>query len=110
MSLEHTNIVDFVAINPTSGKVELTLLDPLPWTTDDQDHLFKLQEKLNSYLGFVESGEVFDSYPKARDREISISIVFKYEPTLKAREFLEKAQAAIAEAGMELLHEVFAEQ
>lgn len=107
MSVEQTNIVDFIGINPDSQNVILTLVDPLPWTSGDRDHLFMLQEKVNSYLSFVESGEILNSYPEAKDREVTINIVFKYKPNGAALEFLERAQAAIQAAGMELLFETF---
>jgi Family of unknown function (DUF6572) len=107
MSIEQTNIVDFINIEPVSENVVLTLADPLPWTTNDHDHLLMLQEKLNVYLSFVESGEILETYPEARDRRITISMVFKYEPNAAAHDFIEKAQAAIEAAGMELRFETF---
>lgn len=45
---------------------------------DDTEHISLLQAKLNSYLRFVESGEIYQSYPNAEGRQILIDIVGKY--------------------------------
>ena len=107
MSLEQTNVVDFIGIDPDTENAVLTLVDPLPWALDDKDHLLALQEKINSYLSFVESGEILKAYPKAKDREVTIKVVFKHEPNNTALQFLKRARQTIQAAGMELLFETF---
>jgi hypothetical protein len=36
------------------------------------EHLLILQDKLNSYLRFIETGEIFESYPAAKNSSLVI--------------------------------------
>ena len=74
---------------------------------------FLLQEKLNRYLAFIESGEVFDrlrdteiATEVARDTPIRIRILARCVPTEKAVAFLKFATNVFEKAGFELTHEV----
>ena len=50
---------------------------------DDSEHLLLLQEKLNSYLAFIESGEIYESYPRAMGRQLVIDLVLKHSPSVE---------------------------
>ncbi len=65
MSIEQTDLVDIISIDRMTGEVILTISDHLDWS-DCGAHLLLLQSKLNRYLAFVESGEILQSYPKAK--------------------------------------------
>ncbi|MCG3087963.1 hypothetical protein L7D49_08545 [Sporosarcina sp. MB25] len=47
-----------------------------------------LQEKINAYLSFIESGQYADHYPDERFHEFVIEIQFLHDPTEKCEEFL----------------------
>lgn len=97
MSVGQTSVVDAIGIDLASGAVHLTITDHLQW---NQAHLLTLQEKINSYLAFIESGEIFVVYPQARDRDIKIDVVMKFRPTEDAFPFLRQAETIIEEAGI----------
>ena len=49
MSIDETNVVDFVCVNPDNNEVELCVTDHLEWTgiqKVDCEHLYLLQEKI----------------------------------------------------------------
>lgn len=98
MSVEQTTVVDVIHTDAVTGKVCLTVSDHLPW---DQAHLAQLQEKLNTYLRYIESGEIYQSYPKSTGRELLIKVALKHRPTAEALSFLEGARQAIVTAGFE---------
>jgi hypothetical protein len=98
MSIEKTDIIDFVSIGKKTGVVNLTLVDPLDWS-DEGCHLVLLQDKINTYLQFIENGEVEQSYPAAIGRKRSINIVAQHEPTKEGFKFLSLVRNAIEEAG-----------
>lgn len=76
----------------------LTISDHLEW--DDYDeHFLALQDKINSYMDFIESGQMAESYPDKVDIKIMIQIVFKYQPTKIAEEFLAIVKNFINEKG-----------
>lgn len=86
MSVEDKNKIDAIS-NNKEDMVLLTISDHLEW--DNNEHLLILQEKINSYMDFLESGQIYESYPSALDKKIIIQIVFKYLPNRIAEEFLE---------------------
>jgi hypothetical protein len=107
MSIEQTDIVDAIGVQQHSGKLILTISDHLDWNVNIQEHMLLLQEKLNTYLAFVESGELLEQYPDARGRDVIINVVALYPLSLEARRFLDQASAVIADAGITLTEEQF---
>ena len=102
MSIEQTNTVDFVTIDNTSGDALLTISDHLPWNENEGVHLELLQSKLNSYLRFVESGELVREFPEIRDRSIVINLVGMFPLSEQAKIFIGRARDAVQNAGIQL--------
>ncbi|AXI04729.1 DUF6572 domain-containing protein [Aquirhabdus parva] len=105
MTVDQTEIVDAISINKLSEELVLTILDSLEWGSSK--HLLLLQEKINAYLRFIESGEVFDTYPEAKGRRILFNIVLKYQPDENARNFLEHAKVIVESADISFKYEIF---
>lgn len=101
MSVEEIDRIDIIGIDPVSGEVVLTIADHLDWS-DDYAHLTTLQEKLNTYLAFIESGEMGEQYPQARGRHAVIDLIFRHDPSPMAREFVRRASPAVRSVGAEL--------
>ena len=76
----------------------LTISDHLPWLPDNE-HLLVLQDKINDYLAFIQSGEIYNSYPQAHGRDIEIQVVHQFPPVGDAITFLERARETIRAAG-----------
>ena len=55
MGLENPDIIDAVGTETGSGDVILTIFDGNEWD-DELVHLRALQDKINSYFSFIESG------------------------------------------------------
>jgi len=107
MSVDQFDVVDITSITET-GEVVLTISDHLDWR-DTIGHQATLQKKLNAYLVFVESGEILQRYPDAKERSVAFEVVFKSEPDESGRLFLQRAQQVIKSAGFELRYRLFAE-
>lgn len=102
MTIEQPNTIDFVSFEPESNDVVLTISDHLAWDQNEGEHLLLLQNKLNSYLEFVENGQLYKHYPQVKGRNVVISLVSKFPLSEQAVSFFELASAAIAEAGVRL--------
>jgi hypothetical protein len=100
MTIEQPDVVDFILVEPESDTV-LTVSDHLPWD-DEKEHLLRLQEKLNAYVRFIESGELYQKWPDAQGRPITIEVVLKHAVPQDSLWFFEKAAAAIMGAGYKL--------
>ncbi|SRR6266571_3316299 len=103
MSVEQTDVVDFISIDK-HGTAVLTISDHLGWDSAD-DHVVKLQKELNRYLVFIESGDLLKSYPNAKGRKVAIRIVGKYAPEREGEVFLSQARETIEAAGYALTFE-----
>ena len=106
MSVEQTDVVDILGIDRKTGHVVLTISDHLDWF-DIIGHQTILQKKLNTYLAFVESGEILEQYPEAKSRPVSFRVVFQVPPDESGRAFVERARQVIESAGFTMRDEVF---
>jgi hypothetical protein len=102
MSLENVNAIDFVSVSPDSGDVTLTITDHLPWVGEDKEHVVLLQKKIERYLRAIESGEIYETFPKARHRTLRIEVVGKFPLTDFAKSFYDYAEPFAAEVGTTL--------
>lgn len=107
MSIEQTGTIDIVNVDRDSGDLLLTVSDHLPWDEGEGQHLLLLQEKLNAYLRFIESGELARKVPEASGRHIVINVAGKFPLSEKAQAFFEKAGVAIRAAGFKLRFSLF---
>ena len=108
MSIQNADVVDAIGLERSTQDVILTISDHLGWGSDIDNHLIELQEKINAYLAFLESGELLDAYPKAVGRDAVISIVFRESPPEQALSFLQSAATIIEDSGKSLRWEVLA--
>ena len=102
MTILETKKVDFIGIDKKSQEIILTISDHLEWVGGDQEHQLLLQEKLNSYLRFIESGEIYETYPNAKGRPIVIQVVGKFDIPQEVMQILEESKQVIKGAGFEL--------
>lgn len=111
MTVGQAGTVDWLGLERETGSILLTIVDDLGWA-NEADHLLALQAKLNTYLAFVESGEVFDRLLETvgrsvpRGTPITVSILAKYPPTPEAEEFLRHAKVVCQGIGVGLAHKV----
>ena len=108
MAIEKADVVDAVGIERATGDVVLTIADSLDWDSSETEHLQMLQEKLNAYLRFIESGELHESYPDAAGRRPVISLVGRCEPSAAALRFLAATRQSIEAAGFGFRFERYA--
>ncbi|WP_156811483.1 MULTISPECIES: DUF6572 domain-containing protein [Cupriavidus] len=100
MTVERSEIIDAIGIDAVTGAVHLSIIDPLPW---DLKHLQLLQEKINTYLGFIESGEIYASYPEAKRRQLIVDVISRFRPDESAMQFLVRANEIVETYGASLL-------
>lgn len=99
MAVDNPDVIDAIGIERDSGVAVLTIADQLDWDGGEQ-HLLVLQAKINRYLDFVETGEIYDSYPNAVGKPLRIDVVFKYPPSESGKRFLALAMDAVKQNGL----------
>ncbi|MBI2390509.1 MAG: hypothetical protein HYV09_13045 [Deltaproteobacteria bacterium] len=105
MSVDNPEVIDFIGVERTTGSVVLTISDHLDWS-HEATHIELLQEKLNGYMRFIESGEIRETYPDSVGRPVVISIVGSHPLSSMAEEFLQHARSRVGELGVELRFEI----
>ncbi|HIC7208338.1 DUF6572 domain-containing protein [Burkholderia stabilis] len=101
MSILETNVVDLIGVDPSKKIAKLGISDHLEWLVPEGEHLL-LQEKINTYLSFIEGGELYQHFPNARGCRCEIELLAKYPLSLVEIDFFGKAKAVIREAGFDL--------
>ncbi|HTQ95170.1 MAG TPA: DUF6572 domain-containing protein [Candidatus Acidoferrum sp.] len=107
MTVEETKLIDIISTDKR-GRVNLTISDHLDWK-DSEKHQRILQAKLNAYLAFVESGELLEQYPDAKNRKVIFTLASKFQPDFAGRKFLNRARKIIKSAGFDLRYKLFAQ-
>jgi hypothetical protein len=105
MSIDDLQVVDAIGTEKDGSGVTLTITDHLEG--GEAEHLYKLQEKLNTYLAFIESGEIYEAYPDSKGKNIHILAVFKHSPDNTGLEFIDNCRKAIENAGFGFKYEIY---
>lgn len=104
MSVDQKDIIDFLSRSRVTGDVTLTISDHLDWE-QPREHLLILQEKINFYLVYIESGRILEACAEADDSRIVIQVMFRCAPPEgEATRFLATAREKIAAAGYHFMH------
>jgi len=89
MSVVDTDSIDAIGMEKEAKRVFLSIVDSLVWDQENV-HLFTLQEKINTYLYFIESGELLKALPDAAGFDVAIEVILKHMPTDEAITFFDK--------------------
>ena len=107
MSVDQRKVVDAIGVEKATGDLCLTITDHLDWA-DALGHMYTLQEKINDYLGFLEAGQISETYPGSEEKKKKILIYFKHPlPDGDALRFLQHAQEVVEKAGFSLQYKVY---
>lgn len=99
MSVIETDSIDAIGMEKDAQRVFLSIIDSLLW--DDEDvHLFTLQEKINTYLYFIESGELLKALPDSKGFDVVIELILKHIPSEKAITFFDQTMQILLDKGI----------
>jgi hypothetical protein len=108
MAVDEPEKIDVIGVDKKTGDVVLTISDHLGWE-DEGSHLQILEQKLNSYLRFVENGEILEKYPAATGKPIVLRIVGLHPLTDRATRFYAEVADIVQGAGFTLQFELLQE-
>lgn len=107
MSITETRKIDIIATRPNSSIVKLVIADHLEW--DDLDaHAKLIQEKINTYLEFIESGQLARTQtpPLPKAPRVHIELALQHEPSREAQQFLSRVREFLGAVGIEFTVEL----
>ncbi|WP_339448544.1 DUF6572 domain-containing protein [Pseudomonas sp. EA_5y_Pfl2_R50] len=103
MSVTDAKIIDMWGIPKwDSSKIVLGISDHLAWRdkAEQGEHLQLLQDKINMYVAFIESGEIYTEIPGALGKSPIIRVQGKYELSEQGELFIDRAAEVLKEAGI----------
>lgn len=80
--------VDVVSLTADGTAVVLSLVETRPWDSNGES-LLDLQEKINTYLDLVESGQLVGKYPEAKGKKVVFRLQTAFHPSAQAQEFID---------------------
>ena len=98
MTIEQENVIDIVGVNEDEKYISLVISDHLEWDNKNEK-LLLLQGKINSYLAYIESGQIYEQNPDSRGLDIHIVLTCKHEPSSEGIKFLGLVTPVIEGAG-----------
>ncbi|MHC8400512.1 DUF6572 domain-containing protein [Pseudomonas sp. MDT1-17] len=105
MSITNSRVIDIWATPDWEPEnVLLIITDHLEWgnKTEQGEHLQLLQDKLNTYIAFIESGEIYTEIPGAMGKHPIIRIHGLYELPEQGEIFIDRATEMLKDAGIGL--------
>ena len=96
MSLDNPEKVDAIGKLNDENTIILSIIDSWNWD-NYKKHLHALQDKINGYFEFVESGQIYMDYPDAFGKNLRIEIISRYPIPNAGVDFLAKAAIVAAE-------------
>jgi hypothetical protein len=101
MTIDDPKMIDMIGVDSTTGKFVLTICDHKDWT-EVRGHLLALQEKINSYIAFIQSGQLKRHHPNLDGTPVYIDIVGKESMPPMGSAFLAKMNDVLSQLGIQV--------
>lgn len=88
MAVHDTNVIDFVAHEPTDDAVLLVMVEPRPWGRRGR-LLPELQDKFNTYFLYATEGSLLSDFPDMAGKPITIELRCAEPPGERESSFLD---------------------
>jgi hypothetical protein len=106
MSVEDELVIDAIGGDDKKDEVVLLITDHLDWSEASiNEHLYKLQKKINTYINFFESGDIYNTQSYL-GKSVVIEIAFKFELSEKGKWFIEQVEPVLESIGINLRYRV----
>src|SRR5437879_8694955 len=89
--ISNPNVVDIVTVDPKSDEYTMIMVATEPWS---DEMVLALQAKTQTYLSFVEAGELIKQYPAANGKTLRFQLDTSYELSGSAAKFVAIASRA----------------
>lgn len=105
MSIIETDKIDGAGKSKEKKELMLLITDHLEWE-NEHEHLMILQNKINSYLGFIESKQYEEIYPNDTFEKYVIEIHFKNGMSENCFKFLDVVANQVEQFNIKIRAEI----
>jgi len=97
--VHNPKVVDLIARDDASGAVVLSMIEPRRWGAAP-DQIRQIEDKFNSYLGYVKGGMLERQYPQYAGAPVVFRLECAQTPRGQESNFLGAVQKFAAEEGI----------
>jgi hypothetical protein len=104
MTIRDTTVIDAASEDVAAGEIILSITDGFDWDSD-VERAEALQEKINTYISFVHSGQIKEQFPAADSRRVVIQFISRFPQEEESPDFVRMTAMlcdALAEQGIAL--------
>ena len=94
-------VIDVVGHDPKTDEVVLVMKEDEPWTGEDEQ-LFRLQERFNTYVSFLLDGELSESHPELAQKRARIDLRCAHMPENRTIDLLGQIRDQLAHQEIEV--------
>ncbi|GIU52484.1 hypothetical protein TUM4438_45340 [Shewanella sairae] len=98
MTIMQEDVIDLFYVNEEENYISLIISDHLEWD-EKNEKLLLLQRKINTYLAYLESGQVYETNPESKDMNVYIALTSMYAPNEEALKFFRLLVPIVEDAG-----------
>ena len=98
MAIDNATVIDAIGEEKMTGDLVLTISDHLDWN-NERDHLQALQDKINAYFDFIQSGQIYEERPEARERAIRIDVIAQFPAPASVASFFHAIEKVAVQNG-----------
>jgi hypothetical protein len=96
--IENPDVIDFIT-QAATGEMVLIMLETRPWD-GSVERLYELQNKLNTYVSFVTSGELAERVPQARRQSVRIQLDTLERPDASISDRFDDIESKLGDLGI----------
>jgi len=100
--VRHTESLDLITFDEKNNRLKLIMVEERQWDEDSEMYQ-QLQEKINSYLTFIESGQLKENYPEYCDKKILIQLDMAFEPSGYIVQLIPRIRKVFKEQNIEFI-------
>ncbi len=105
MAITEKDVIDSVAYE--NNQLLLQLYDHLDFDEEfEKDHLLMLQDKLNTYIWYIDSKQYEDTYSQKRFDGFTIRVFFMFEPSELCIKFISHVNERLSNTGIRVEYAV----
>lgn len=103
MTIENSDKVDGLGIDNIADEAVLLISDHLRW--DDERHFRLIEKKVNKYLEFIQSGQIYEALPNAAGKKIKIKLIYEHIPDISSKGVLDNLVSQFRGSGVIFTYE-----
>lgn len=97
--VKDSNKIDLVTHDPATDETVVIMIEDRDWSADPEqpDQLLK---KINTYLHFIEDGDLVRHFPQAAGKPVRLQLDCNELPVGEAKQLIEEAQQVLLSRGI----------